>query len=266
MKVGFIGAGKMAEAMIASLVNSKTLLAHEVLACDISDERRRLLKSRYGVNMYSKMSPVVGSVQVLFLAVKPQVLDDVLNEISDSITKSHLVVSIAAGRKISWIEKRIPSARVIRVMPNLPCLVGEGMSVFCLGSRATAKDERTAVKLLSSFGKVLKLPEDQFDAVTALSGSGPAFFVYVLDKMVAAGVRQGLSPEDALLMAEQTMLGTSKLLMEQGEDPKELIADVASGKGTTAAGLAVLEKSTIAAILNKTIKASSDRSEELSAE
>ena len=139
------------------------------------------------------------------------------------------------------------------------------MSVYCAASTATADDRKTAATLLSCFGKVLELSEETLDAVTAVSGSGPAFFTYLMDKIAEAGVKEGLTRADALLLAEQTMMGTAKLLMENKTDPQELIKSVASAKGTTAAGLAVLEKSAVGAILQKTIAAAAQRSRELSA-
>lgn len=265
MKTGFIGAGRMAEAIIASVLRSKTLRTSDLFASDIDATRRRLLKRRYAINVYSKNRLVVSAAEVLFLAVKPQGLDPVLRELAPDLTGNHLVISIAAGRTLEAIESLLPGMKVVRVMPNLPCVVAEGMSVFCMGSRADAGDRRTVMRLLSCFGKVLELPESQFDAVTALSGSGPAFFAYVLAELVEGGVQQGLDRDDALVMAEQTMLGTSRLLMENKVDPQDLIRSVASAKGTTAAGLAVIEKSALARTLHRTIKAAAKRSRELAA-
>jgi pyrroline-5-carboxylate reductase len=264
VKVGFIGAGKMAEAMITSFLNRKRLEAHSIFASDVSADRRRSLKQRYGINVYSSNKVIPGMAGVVFLSVKPQNMNDVLAEIATSITGKHLIISIAAGRKIAAIQSALPQARIIRVMPNLPCMVAEGMSVYCAASSATADDRKTAATLLSCFGKVLELSEDKLDAVTAVSGSGPAFFTYLMDKIAEAGVREGLTRADALLLAEQTMMGTAKLLMENKTDPQELIKSVASAKGTTAAGLAVLEKSTVGAILQRTIAAAAQRSRELS--
>lgn len=254
----------MAEAICASIIESKLTGAHRIFASDVSADRRRLLKRRYGINVYSKNNVVSGAAQIIFLSVKPQHLDEVLTEIAPDITNKHLIISIAAGKKISLIESILPAARVIRVMPNLASLVSEGMSVFCTGSRTTADDKRKARELLSCFGKVLELSEDRFDAVTALSGSGPAFFSYLLDRMTDAGVKEGLDRKDALSLAEQTMLGTARLLIEKKIDPQELIKSVTSAKGTTAAGMAVLKKSAVSNILHRTIRAAAKRSQELS--
>ena len=264
MKVGFVGAGNMAEAMIASLINSKMLAPHEISVSDISADRRGLVKQSYSVNVYSKNQVISGVAEIVFLAVKPQQLPEVLGEIASNVGHQHLVISIVAGKKIQFIQSQLPQARVIRVMPNLPCTVSEGMSVFCMGDTANASDRQTASRLLSSFGEVLELPEERFDAVTALSGSGPAFFSYFLNQLVDASVKEGLDRKDALMLACQTMRGTSRLLIEKHLDPADLIKTVTSAKGTTAAGLAVLDKSDVSEILNQTIKAAAKRSAELS--
>jgi len=264
MTVGFVGAGRMAEAIISSLLGSEMVAARQVCASDIAVGRRRLLKRRYGIRMFPKSLPVVTSAKVIFLAVKPQDLKKVVQEIAPGITRGHLVISIAAGKTISFIESFLTEAKVIRVMPNLSSLVMEGMSVFCSGTKTTAKAKKTATKLLSCFGKVLELPEERFDAVTALSGSSPAFLAYLLDMIIDAAVREGLKKKEALLLGKQTMLGTARLLIEKGIAPKELVRAVASAKGTTAAGLAVLEKSDVATVLRRTIRTAAKRSKELS--
>lgn len=263
MKIGFIGAGNMAEAIITSLITTRTMGASEIFASDVSQDRRQALKKQHGINVYSRNDVLPGMADILFLSVKPQHIQEVAGEIADKITEHHLVISILAGKTTAVLERLLPVARVIRVMPNMPVQVFEGMSVFCAGQRATHADKATAAKLLGCFGKVIELTEDKFDAVTALSGSGPAFFAYLLDKMVTAAVEEGLARKDALLLAEQTMLGSAKLLLERGTDPVDLIKTVASARGTTAAGLEVLDKSDISSVLNSTIKAAARRSREL---
>jgi len=264
MKVGFIGAGNMAEAMIGSLIEAKQLLPHELSVSDISPERRAVIKQRFRVNVYSKNQVIPGVADVLFIAVKPQQLADVLGEIASGVGRQHLLISIVAGKKLEFIQSMLPQARVVRVMPNLPCTVSEGMSVFCMAPEASVADKQMASRLLSYFGEVLELPEEHFDAVTALSGSGPAFFSYFLNQMVTAAVGEGLSRENALLLAGQTMLGTAKLLIGKKIDPVDLIKAVASARGTTAAGLEVLGRSDLPGIISQTIKAAAKRSAELS--
>jgi pyrroline-5-carboxylate reductase len=264
VRVGFIGGGAMAEAILAALARAGQVRADAMAVSDSSPARRRALKRDYTAAVLPDNSAVARAAAVLFLAVKPQQLGAVLDEIAPVLAARTLVISIAAGKTLAFLEDRLPGARVIRVMPNLPAQVGDGMSVFCAGRRARPADRKTARALLGSFGRVLELPEARFDAVTALSGSGPAFFAYLLDALAEGGVAEGLSRKDALVLAEQTMLGTARLLMERGTDPRDLIEAVTSAKGTTAAGRAVLERSATARTLMRTIRAAARRSRALS--
>ena len=264
MKISFVGSGRMAGAMIASLIRAKVAQPSEIFASDVDAERRNALKRQCGVNVYAGNTVVLGMANVVILAVKPQTLDEVLQEIAPAVTREHLVISIAAGRKIADIEAVLPHARVVRVMPNVACLVSEGMSAFALGARAQESDRHLVRKLLTSFGRAAELAEEQFDAVTALSGSGPAFYAYVLELMARAGIAEGLPESEARLLAAQTMLGTARLLLDKQMSAKDLIAMVASPKGTTAAGLSVLEASAIGTVLEETIRAAARRSRELS--
>ncbi len=265
MKVGFIGGGKMATAIISDLVRSRIVHAHDIFVCDLSEERRRILKRRHGVNVYADNKMLLGVTEIVFLAVKPQNQDAVLDEIAEEVTPNHLLISIAAGRKLAHIEEMLPShARVVRVMPNLAAMISEGMSVFCMGNNATVDDRKKIITLLSCFGQVLELPEAQFDAVTALSGSGPAFFAYLLAQMVHAAEKLGLEHNAAALLAEQTMLGTAMLLAKGEFTADELIKAVSSAKGTTVAGMEVLQNSNLPEVIDKTLSAAAKRSKELS--
>jgi pyrroline-5-carboxylate reductase len=254
----------MAEAMVAALLEGGVARPHAIFASDVSADCRDRLKARFGMNTYAGNLRILEMAPTVFLCVKPQDLGAVLTEIAPAASRKHLIISIAAGKSIRSIESVLRGARIIRVMPNMACLVSRSMSVFALGSSATEADRKTASKLLSAFGETLELPEKLFNAVTALSGSGPAFFAYLLNKMVAAAVREGLEREDALLLAQQTMLGTADLLIRQGIDPDDLIKAVSSAKGTTAEGIKVMKASPITRILRDTIHAAAARSRELS--
>jgi pyrroline-5-carboxylate reductase len=208
---------------------------------------------------------VVNQVDVLVLAVKPQHLSEALAGVADVVKDRHLVISIAAGRTVASIEAELPHGRIVRVMPNLACLVREGMSVFCMGSRTTDADSLTVHMILAASGLVLQLPESQFDAVTALSGSGPAFFALFLERMVDAGVLCGLERQHAMLLAKQTMLGTARVLLDRGTDPKDFVKAVTSEGGTTQAGLTALDTAEMAELVTQTLQRASARSAELSA-
>ena len=264
MKIGFVGAGKMAEAIMSLLLESEVCDAAQVYASDISDARRDALAAQYGINVTSDNNVVVDASEIVVLAVKPQELDVVLADIGPS-TPGKLFISIAAGKTLAYFASKLPSARVVRVMPNLACQVGEGMSAYCGGSRATAEDLVVVDLILRQVGRALQIDESLFDVVTALSGSGPAFFAYALKAMVEGAVSEGMDHDAALVFAEQTMLGSAKVLMERDVLPAEFIEQVASTGGTTAAGLVVLEEGAVGRKLQATIAAATERSRELSA-
>ncbi len=262
--IGFIGAGKMAEAMIGGFLGRGYAKPDLVVAADVEAARLAGIGGRMGIRVAADNREVVRLADLVFLAVKPQQLDAVLDEIAPDVTDGHVVVSIAAGKGTSGIEARLPRGRVMRVMPNIACLAGEGMNVFTRGTRATGADALRLGEMLACCGRTLELPESLFDAVTALSGSGPAFFAWLLDGLVAGAVREGLAREDAVLLAAQTMAGTARLLLEKRFSPEELARAVTSAKGTTAAGREVLERPELADILAQTIQAAARRSRELS--
>jgi pyrroline-5-carboxylate reductase len=263
MKVGLVGAGRMAEAIIASLLDAKVCAPADVIASDVSKERREALHSQYGIGVTTDNARILAESDMVILAVKPQDLDGVLaGLIGNSIDK--LLVSIAAGKTLSYFESRLPDARFVRVMPNLACQVGEGISAICGGSGVSDEDIDAVSRVLSCTGRVVQIAESQFDTVTALSGSGPAFFAFVLKAMVDGAVQDGLEEDAALMLAEQTMLGTAKVLQVSGDSPDSFMSKVASKRGTTVAGLEVLKGSTVSVDFVRTIKAAADRSREMS--
>ena len=262
-KIGFIGAGKMAEAMIAGLVKNRFCGPDAILASDICGERLKEISQRMGIRITVDNAEVLGHAPLCVVAVKPQQVDEVLGGLAPVVTSAHLMVSIAAGKTTAALESLLPAGRVVRVMPNIACLVGEGMNAFTRGRRATPADADVVSRLRACCGQALELPESLFDAVTALSGSGPAFFAHVLDRFVDGAVQEGLPRGQALLLAEQTMLGTARLLMAKPMTPADLATAVTSAKGTTAAGREILETPVLADILGRTIAAAARRSREL---
>ena len=264
MKVGFLGAGKMAEAIASALVQTGLCDPRDVIACDKSEERRDLMAKQYAVSVTDCPIETVKACGVLVLAVKPQDLDALLADVKKHLTAKHLLISIAAGKTLTALKKAAGTKpRIVRVMPNLALMVQEGMSVYCAAASAKPADKRFVAQVFGNAGAVLELPEKHFDAVTALSGSGPAFFAYVMNAMVEAAVALKLPGDAARLLAEQTLIGTGIYLQNTGRDMGEFIQAVASPKGTTAAGLAVLKKSSIKTILTKTLAAAAARSETL---
>lgn len=263
MSIGFIGAGKMAEAMMVGMIAKQVFRPGDIVASDISEGRLAELGRQLGIRTTPDNAEVVRQARTCVLAVKPQQIDDVLRRLAPDITGEHLLISIAAGKTIACLEALLPRGRVIRVMPNIACLAGEGMNVFTCGGRTTPVDAGEVRSLLGCCGKALELAEEQFDAVTALSGSGPAFFAWLLDRLVDGAVAAGLPRGQALFLAEQTMAGTARLLMDKQMEPADLAAAVTSPGGTTAAGRAVLEQADLAERLSGVIRAATLRSREL---
>jgi len=265
MRIGFLGAGKMAEAILASMVKNGLVDPWDVMACDKAEERRSLMEKQYGVIVTDDAAETVKQCKVLVLAVKPQDLDALLQELRPALGDKHLLISIAAGKTLGTLKKAAGAkVRLVRVMPNLALMVQEGMSVFCAAKSAKAADKRLVEQIFGGAGAVLELAERHFDAVTALSGSGPAFFAYVMQALIDGALRLKLPKNAARLLAEQTLVGTGIYLQNTGRDAAEFIQAVASPKGTTAAGLAVLEASPIRTILAETLAAAAARSTELS--
>lgn len=258
--ISFIGTGKMATALISSIYENS--LAKEIIASDHNEENLRKLKSKFNVKTTTDNKEAVKHADIVFLCVKPQNIDEVLNEIKDEI-KNQLIVSIAAGIKLKHIESILKNKRIIRVMPNLNCLVGEMAGGFSAGKYATKEDIEEISALLNSAGTVFCVKENLLDAATAVSGSGPAFFAYFIKYIAEAGIKKGLKKEIAYQLAAKTALGTGKLLLEMKITPDELINMVASKKGTTEAGIKVLDKYKVKKILEKTVDAAYKRSKEL---
>ncbi len=255
----------MAEAIASALVQTGCCDPWDVIACDRDAARRELLAKQYGVAVTDDVKQAVRTARTLVLAVKPQDLDALLAEIRPLLTTRHLLVSIAAGKTLAALKRAAgDKPRLVRVMPNLALMVQEGMSVFCAARNAKPADRKLVAQLFGSAGSVLELPEKHFDAVTALSGSGPAFVAYVMQALIAGATALKLPRDAARLLAEQTLIGTGIYLQNTGRDTADFIQAVASPKGTTAAGLAVLEKSALAQTLAQTLAAAAARSAELS--
>lgn len=276
--IGFIGAGNMAEAMIGALIGSRTVGSVNVMACDINEERLEILKRSYNIRVTSDIGQLFESSHAVILAVKPQVMGTVLDHLTSlpvfKVKDRKLVISIAAGITLDRLETALyakldeASRRnlpLVRVMPNTPSLVLAGMSGFCLNGVADQHDARTTQIILESMGKAIAVTEDHMDAVTAMSGSGPAYFFYMVEAMVEKGMDMGLSRQDALTLTVQTMKGAAQLLEKTAEPPEQLRKKVTSPGGTTEAALRSLEMSGFKAIIGKAVEKAALRSKELSA-
>jgi len=262
MKYGFLGAGQMGEALFAGMLRQGKACPADVHIAEVNHARAEAMREKYGVTVADACA-VVASADLVVLATKPQDMEALLKALPSDGVRGKLFVSIAAGKSLATLEALLPEARVVRVMPNLPMRVGEGMSCFCRGTGVTEADVEAVQMLLGCSGRVREMPETQFDAVTALSGSGPAFVAVIAQAFVDGAVAQGMSAEDARALTLQTLRGTATVLAEGGVPLKEFVEQVTSKGGTTAAGRGVLEGSGMAEIIAQTLKAAADRSREL---
>ncbi len=233
-----------------------------ILISEPREVRRNYLHQHYGANTTKNNKEVVSNCDIIVLAVKPQDMQTVLDEISNSVTEDKTIVSIAAGITLSHLSSKLKTRKLIRVMPNTPALVQEGMTVISLCECISDKEISFVKEMFMSIGNVIMLPEKHMDAVTALSGSGPAFLALFIESMVECGIKMGLDKNDALTLVIQTALGTSKLL-EKGISPAKLIKMVASPGGTTDEGLKVFEKKRLKETVIASIEAAQKKSKEL---
>jgi pyrroline-5-carboxylate reductase len=263
-RVGFIGAGKMATALARGLCRAGVSTPDRISASDVSSAACTQFVAETGAATAASNADLVRQSDLVFLAVKPQHLDGVMAEIAPHLGAAHLIVSIAAGISLQTIASALgKESRLVRVMPNTPCLVGASASAYCLGGTATADDGRLVERLLSAVGLAFCLPEAQLDAVTGLSGSGPAFVCLMIEALADGGVKVGLPRDVALRLAAQTVLGTGQMVLETGLHPGVLKDSVASPGGTTIAGLHELERGGLRAALMNAVEAATIRSREL---
>jgi len=262
--IGLIGGGNMAEAMVKGLLGSGRSEPGCLVASDILEERRALLAERYGIAVTADNLEVVRRAEVLVLAVKPQFVPDVLAEIGPEVSARHLVISIVAGTTIATIQAALPQGtRVVRCMPNTPALVGAGITALAPGATVGEAELELASAVLSSMGETLVLAERYLDAVTGLSGSGPAFVAMIIEALSDGGVLMGLPRDVALKLAAATVHGTARLALELGEHPGRLKDMVTSPGGTTICGVHALESGGLRAALMNAVRAATERSIEL---
>ena len=264
-KIGFLGAGNMAGALIKGLLAAKLYRPQDMLVSDVLSAQLRKIKRAYQVDGLNDNRAVVRQAQTIVLAVKPQIIDHVLAEIQPEVTRDKLFISIAAGVPLRRLEAGLGgSARVVRVMPNTPALLGKGMAVVVRGHKATPQDEKLTLALFRGVGEALAVKDEALiDPVTGLSGSGPAYVYLFAEALIAGGVQAGLAPAVAARLTFQTLEGAVAMLRETGKSPKELRDMVTSPGGTTLAGLSCLEEGNFAATVAAAVSAATRRSQEL---
>lgn len=262
--IGFIGAGNMAEALIAGLLHENRLSPSQLMASDIDGARLTWLHQTYHIDMAGDNRRVAVSADILVLAVEPQVLDAVLADIATVVRDGTLIVSVAAGYPIARIARCLPGAiRIVRSMPNTPSLIREGVTAMAYDERLSENDAAAARALFESIGKVVRVDERALDAVTGLSGSGPAYVYVLIEALADGGVKMGLPRATAQLLAAQTVSGAARMVLESREHPGKLKDRVASPGGTTIAGLHELERGCLRATLISAVEAAAKRSREL---
>lgn len=252
VKLGVIGCGKMASAILGGVFNNNFLQNENIYLFDVNKNASLLLSDKFGFVSCDSIKEVVEKCDTLFLAVKPFVVDDVLNEIK-KYYRNNLILSILAGVKIKKYEDILLDSRVVRIMPNTPALVNSGASAICYSNNVNLDEIEFAFNLMKTCGEVIKTTEDKMDIITALSGSGPAFYFKIIEDFANAAVKLGLTYDEALLLSAQTALGSAKLLIESKVDVNTLIQNVTTPGGCTAVGNDVLNNSDISQIIDKTI-------------
>ncbi|MCR5735870.1 MAG: pyrroline-5-carboxylate reductase [Lachnospiraceae bacterium] len=264
MKIGFIGLGNMGSAMIGGIIKKGTVNSSDITGAEQSKERCRLISEKYGIKTTVSNKEAAENADFLVLSVKPQVYEEVIDDIKDTVNDKTVIISIAPGKTIEWITSRFGrSLKIVRCMPNTPALVLEGCTGVVRGDGVTDEEFEEVKNILNSFGKATQVSESQIDAVVAISGSSPAYVFMMIEAMADAAVREGLPRDKAYEMAAQAVYGSAKMVLETGKHPGELKDMVCSPAGTTIEAVKVLENMGFRASLMEAMKACADRSRSL---
>lgn len=264
LKIGFLGAGNMATALAKGLISQNIVKPESLIAGDLHGPARESFARQTGGRTVENNSDVLANATVLFLAVKPYQVIEVLSGVSADWTNDHILVSIAAGVSLAKLESELPDdARVVRVMPNTPALVGAGASGFSMGENCSPEDTNLVSRMLSAVGLAFEVKEPLIDAVTGLSGSGPAYVYQFIEAMSDGGVASGLPRDTATRLAAQTVLGAAKMVLETGQHPGVLKDMVTSPGGTTIEGVHALEDGGLRSAVMNAVRAATEKSKEL---
>ena len=265
--IGIAGVGKMGEALVRGLIVGRIVPPSRILVSDAIPPRAKEVAAKNGVGYSESVAELAENSGILFLAAKPKDMAALVDHIAGHVRRDALVITLAAGVRTAFVEKVLAGrGRVVRIMPNLACAVGEGATAFALGKTATDRDGLTVEEIFGAIGRVTMVEERMLDAVTGLSGSGPGFIAALAHSMIEGGVRSGLPREVAYKLTLQTMKGTAELLLMDGLEPMQLYRMVATPNGTTMAGWAVMEKHGVPQAITDGIVAASKRAAELANE
>jgi len=262
-KIGFIGAGNMAEALMKGVMSTGLYSKEEIIASEVYEPRRKYVSETLGIDVRADSVAVAKSAKFIVLSVKPQQVKEVLASMKGHLSKDHLVMSIAAGITTASLESNEPACRFVRVMPNQPCMVLASASAFSRGSKATSEDCALVDSVLKAVGISYEVPEELLDAVTGLSGSGPAYAYMVIEALSDGGVLMGLPRDVSTRLAAQTLLGAAKTILETGEQPGKMKEIICSPGGTTIEAVKVLEDCGLRSALINAVEAATVRSKEL---
>jgi pyrroline-5-carboxylate reductase len=263
-RLGFVGAGKLAGSVIRGLIRARFCLPSEIIASEPNEQTRSALKTDTAVNLTAENAEVAEKANVIFIGVKPAMVVPVLSELSDKL-QDKVIISLAGGVRISSMEK-VASARFMRALTNTPSAICRAATGICPGSRSTTEDVDLAKKIFGAIGLVVEVTEKQIDIVTALSGSGPAFIYTVIEALADGGTKMGLAKDVAMELAMQTVLGAAEIMRESKMSPEQLRKMVVTPGGTTAAGLAVMEKLGTRESLIAAVEAATKRGQEMAKE
>lgn len=264
MKIGFIGCGNMGSAMIGGILKKGIFQKEEIIVSNLTEEGARRSREKLEVAATLDNREVVRSTRLLVLAVKPQFYEEVLEEVKDLLTTEHMVVGIAPGKTLAWLEKKCGKPlKVVRLMPNTPAQVGEGMTGACINERVTEEDARQIREITDSFGRTEFVPERLMDAVGAVSGSSPAYVFMFVEAMADAAVALGMPRKQAYGFAAQAVLGSARMVLETGMHPGELKDMVCSPAGTTIEGVRTLEKAGMRSAVYEALQACAEKGKRL---
>ena len=264
VRFAFIGGGNMAEALIKGLLSGLGVKPQQIMATDVVPERRTYMQTTYGITASADNKHAVQESAAVILAVKPQIMPTILEEIAPVVNSETLVISIAAGITLQTLQRALgDSRRVVRVMPNTPALVLAGAAGISPGKAATASDIALVERIFNAVGRAMVVSDEMMDVVTGLSGSGPAFIFALIEGLSDGGVLMGLARQTATLLAAQTVLGAAKMVLETGKHPGELKDMVTSPDGTTIAGMQALESGGLRGLMMEAVRRATERSEAL---
>ncbi len=262
-RLGMVGGGAMGSALLDGVIQAGLVKPEAVFLLEADQTKGETLRKRLALKLCDSLGELAKECRLIVLAVKPQVLPDVLRNLGPVISPEHLLISIAAGISLAALEKQIPQGRFVRVMPNTPARIRRGVAAYALGKNVTPTEAERVEAIFGCVGKTLSVPEHLMDAVTALSGSGPAYVYYLIEALIDSGVLLGLGRDQARTLAVETFIGAAEMLKQTGEHPAKLRDEVTSPGGTTAAALFELEKAGVSGILMTAIQAAARRSAEL---